>query len=244
MIRKISAPFFVIVLLAILALTVNAEGQSVVPIGANSNWSTDLWLRNLSSVPITQNIGSLNVRLSDGSIRTIRTDITLAARETRYVPAVSLNFDNGLWILAIDPRLESSVALTFQGGQNRFELNGLSSPFIHFGDSRLFHRVSTDFFGQIGSWIMVLNTGSVPHDFELLISGPRDGEDITRESFSAPPGIYQYPVRREIPQGGTILACLGGCALSSPGEVSPVYLFTTTGPWNGGQFGLRYPESP
>ena len=99
-----------------------AFAQSAVPIGANVNWETDIWLRNLSDVSVTQNVGTLNQRLPDGSIRTIRTDITLAPRETRRLANANLNFDAGLWILPIDPRLEASVFLYFKNTPIAFEL--------------------------------------------------------------------------------------------------------------------------
>ena len=230
--------------LTVFALTITAEGQ-VLPIGANENWITDLWLRNRSNVSITQNVGTLNQRFPDGSIRTIRTDVTLAPYETKRLEKVNLNFDNGLWILDIDPRLEASAYLIFRDGSvSKFELNKIEKSFIKTGDIFIYHRIATDFFSQIGTWAFILNTGFSNIELEFLVSGPIEGSEITRERFNAPPGISQYGIKREIYYGGSVATCLNGCGLGDANTYSPIYVFMITGPTNGGMQGIRYPEIP
>src|SRR4051812_35559174 len=120
---RIHIPIARSVLFLLLALFALQTFAAVVPIGANGDWSTDLWLRNKSADVVTQKLGHLTFTRPGFDPVVIETTITLKPGEQRRFTKVEQSYDSGLWVLQVDARLEASVFLSFRGNVARFDLN-------------------------------------------------------------------------------------------------------------------------
>lgn len=235
----------VLLLLVASSLPATAVTGGAVPVGADGHWTTDMIMRNVGSVAVTQPVGFKTTLNPDGSSSTTSTSITLQPGETRRLLRIDLNFDRGNWILTIDTHLEASVFLKYDGGSNtKFEVLAIDKAMTHAGEFFDFHRVVTDLATATGTWPLVMNSNPFSVAVEFMVFGAKTDDPVTLEHFTAPPGISQYPLQRSLPLGGTVRSCLTGCGVGSGSAVQPVRIFVTTGPWDGGTQATRYPEGP
>lgn len=255
--RSISVPGLLGLLLfiaafAVLIATVSLHAATVtggvVPIGAAGGITTDLTLRNVGSVDVTQFLGSRSTPQPNGSVAVVTTTATLHPGETHMYRRVDLNFDTGLWVLQIDNRLESSVYVDYHNGVTKFECGAIVGQLTTSGTWLEFHRVVVDDSTATGTWVQTLNLGLNPVGVTAVVQGPaRDPVSgfylETAEFFTAAPGITQYRIRTQIPVGGAV-KMYDGQPGASAGSTPPLTWFLVTGPADGGTQAVRYPEAP
>lgn len=221
-------------------------GQTVIPIGNDANWHTDLILRNPTNTAIKQQIGRKTFKDDAGNITVITTEKTILPGETVCIVEENANFDKGIGhvILAIEPGLIAKAWLRFRPevpGNPSFEVSGLSDPMTLTGSFRVFHEVRIDDIRRYGAFPTILNLDSVPHDVTARLTPP-GAQGATTERFSAPPGVSQFPISTDLPNAGDVELYLGSPGLGSGAIAKPVYFFLPTGPTDGGTQIIRYGE--
>lgn len=225
-----------LLLLLTLALAL-ATNAAVLPIGANGDWTTDLWLRNPSSSTITQKIGHLTFTKPGFDPIVLESSVTLKPNETRRIKRVDQLYDQGLWILSVDPKLESSAFLTYRGIIARFEVEGVNSAIFLPGDHEDFYRVAID--AGTGTFPVLMNQGTQAQ-VELKLIGP-DGSSVLSDSFvQAPPGVSLWSIPAQAPDGATLRICHTACGVGVPAPGSTIFAFVVTGPPDGGTQAVRY----
>lgn len=228
-----------------IAFALSLSAQTVVPIGNDGTWHTDLILRNTTAVAITQPIGLLTYTAANGSTTTVTSTITIDGGVTKTIIDAGSGFDPGNRILPLVNGLDASVWLRFGSAAActpTFEVSALSDPLFTTGDHRTFHRVRIDTVRSYGAFPTILNLDTAPHLITAVVHTP--STDFA-ESFNAPPGISQFSLFTQLPDGGDVDVYLGSPGLG--GGVSygaPTYIFLPTGPTNGGTQIIRYGVAP
>lgn len=225
--------------LLLLICAIGADAAAL-PIGSDANWSTDLFLRNTAGVPVSQKIGHLTYSNPGFDPIVIEPVITLAPGETRRIVKASRNFDRGMWILDVDPRVDASAYLSFND-VTKFEVLAVQRPLVATGDSANFYRVATSFDPPTGTYPVVMNTGKTPVQIEFQTYGPK-GEVLGDQSVTASPGITLSGILALAPDGASVRACLGACGIGAGAAGAPVYVFAVVGPPSGSTQMVRYPQ--
>jgi hypothetical protein len=215
---------------------------AVVPIGANGDWSTDLFLRNKSAETVTQKLGHLTYTRPGFDPVVIESSVTLKAGETRRFQKVEQFYDSGLWVLQVDSRLEASAFLSYRGNVARFELNALEKSITTAGENATFYRLAIDPSSNINTFPMVLNVSTASVQVELILYGPDGATKIADVFATAAPGINLYTLPALAPSGATLKVCHTVCGVGVPSTPATIYPAAIVGPDNGGTQSPRYAQ--
>lgn len=242
-----------------LATTVNQAGGAVAAPAPGSSWiAIYVIMRNTTTDTVTQTIGHLTFHHEGFNDVVIEPSVTFAANETKRIKDLSSNFDadwqqfcgpaHGLYILAIDARIEATELLQFAGSTTKFELNS-SGPYgpralTAAGQGNDYVRIVTDAETKVGAFPTVFNMNCSAVQLQVIQRGPLGGSDAVTVFTIAPPGVSQFGVPRSLPNGGSLSICHTGCGVGTPGTTGPVYIFAVVGPNDGGTQGIRYAQPP
>lgn len=234
--------------LVVLLSGVAANGQAVAVVGNDANYHTDLLLYNPTNATIEQLIGVKTFRDDSGATTTVTKKINLAPGETACIVEENANFDKtaGHQILPLQPGLAVAAWLRFRPevpGNPSFEVQALNDPLTQPGSFRVFHMVRIDDVRRFGAFPTILNLDSVPHDVTARIM-PAGASTATTERFPAPPGVSQFPITTDLPNGGDVEIYLGSPGFGGAPIPKPVYVFLPTGPTDGGTQIIRYGVMP
>lgn len=233
--------------IAVLMLSVtiscpDAMAQTgVVPVGANTNWTTDLMLYNPSNAAVKQSVGHLTFTHPPFDPIVQTATVTIAPGQTLRIPRFDKYYDGGLYILDVDPALRASAYLTFGGGSAKFECTKLTAGLSAATPTLNFRMIVTDFApNAIGAYPTFLSKNDVTVKVVLRVFNG-DASSYTDESVDVPPGISQVPIRTYLPSGGNVSMCLISCSVGVPITLAgPIYPFIVLG--DGGTQVVRYPE--
>lgn len=230
-----------VVVLVSMCFGIQDADAAVIPIGANQDWTTDLWIRNLSTDVVTQKLGHLTFTKPGFDPIILESTITLQPNETRRFVKVDQFYDSGLWILHLDSRLEASAFLSYRGTATRFEMNALEKGVSRPGDGAMFYRIAIDSAG-VGTFPVILSDYAEPIQLEIILYSPNGATVLNDYFVKVGQGITMLGVPTLAPNGGSLRICHTACGIGLPASPSTFYPFVITGPSNGADVGVRYPQ--
>lgn len=216
--------------------------SSVLPIGANGDWTTDLSIRNKSNETVTQKLGHLTFTRAGFDPIVLESTITLKPGETRRFKNVEAMYDSGLYVLQVDPRLDASAFLSFRGNVARFDLEALGKSLSNAGENAMFYRVAIDPASNINTFPLILNPSSVPTQVEFILFGPDGSTKLADVFATAAPGVSEFTLPAIAKDGGSLKICHTVCGVGVPSNGGVIYPAVIVGPDNGGTQSPRYAQ--